>query len=132
MAQQWAIAVQGDMLVARVSGERPPVDSDAFDELSTLWFRIADETRRHRSGRILLVSTVTGVGSSAVNHRVFSGFERFGLPRSTRIALVRANARVRRIMELGVRMARASGWQIELFADEEAARRWLDIAPCAT
>ena len=131
MPHQWAIAVQGDMLVARVSGERPPVDSDAFDELSTLWFRIADEARHQRIGRILLVSSATGVGSSAVNYRVFSGFDRFGLDPSTRIALVRANSRVRRIMELGVRIARTNGWQIELFADEEAARRWLESVPSA-
>ncbi len=132
MPQQSDIAVQGDMIVARVSGERPALDGDAFDELSTLWFRIAQECRRQQLGRILLVSTVTGVGSSAVNYGIFSDFDRFGLNPSTRIALVRTDARVRRIMELGVRVARTHGWQMELFGDEERALGWLRSPPSET
>jgi hypothetical protein len=126
MPQQSSIAVQGDVLVVRMSGERPSSDVDAFDELSALWRQVAEECRCHGVARVLFCSTVTGTGSSSVNFALFSNFGRFGFDPSARVAIVRTDARVRRIMELGVGVARSQGWRLALFGETDAARRWLD------
>lgn len=117
--------VRGDTLVVSVSGDRPASDADARDELLARWYRVAEECKLHGLVRVLFVSSVESPGSSAVTHNIFSDFDRFGLDRSTRIAIVRFNARARRVVQLGVQVARDRGWRMQIFADIDAAQLWL-------
>ena len=117
--------VRDDMLVVSVTGDRPASDVDARDELVARWYRVSEVCKLHRLTRVLFASGVQTPGSSAVTHNIFSDFDRFGFDRSTRIAIVRFNARARRVVELGVHVARERGWRMQIFADIATAQLWL-------
>ena len=117
--------VRGDTLVVSVSGDRPASDADARDELIARWYRVAEVCKLRGLVRVLFVSNIESLGSSAVTHSIFSDFDRFGIDRSTRIAIVRFNARALRVVQLGVKVARERGWRMQIFADIDTAQLWL-------
>lgn len=115
----------GDIVVARVSGEWPPLDQEILAVALEHWSSITNACLERGITRVLSVSEATGVSSSSAALRIYSNPAAFGWDRSIRMAIVRSDARARQIIGMAVQVAKRDGWPFELFADEADGLRWL-------
>ena len=113
------------MLVVRISGTRPVLDADVMEQMWGFWSPIADRCRRDGIRRILSVNSPSGQASSRSMVSLFKRFGEIGLDPSLRMAMVVADVRGRRVIELGAALAVERGWKVRIFATEDQAREWL-------
>jgi len=119
------VTLAGDMVVARMTGEWPTLDREILMHTLEQWSRVTHLCFEHNVRRVLSISDVVGVASSSAALRIYSHPEDFGWDRSIRMAIVRADARTRRIIGMAVEVSKRNGWPFELFASELEGLEWL-------
>ena len=129
MSARFSMAIEGDTLVARVAGERATEDSVALEEAMSRWQQIAERCAERGLWKVMYVTALQGRPSSAVTMNVFKHFDTYGMRARMRIAMVHADASFRRVMELGIRIARTRGWRVQIFDSEASAAQWLSMPP---
>lgn len=127
MAFEFSTSAEGTVLVVRIGGERPAVDSDTVDQLWSFFERAASECCQEGIRRMLVVSGARGSASSAAVLSFYRRLEAIGLDLRTRIAVVVTDDAARRVTQLGVAVAKGRGWDIALFETEQEARAWVSM-----
>ena len=118
---------QTDVLIARISGERPAHDDDALEDFMEMWGRVSDCCRENEIHRVLTLVSVAGNTSSLLVLKFFLQLESFGFERCVRTAIVFSTPRQRRVSQIGIDIASHRGWDMVGFDAEVHARQWLDI-----
>jgi len=125
MDENLSIRVLGDVVVASIQDIQPTPDVNSLLEANTRGHRIAEFCRDRGIRRILYIRTIENEMSSMASHSFYDNLERFGLERSTRMAIVERDGRMRRQMEIGIKVANSKGWHVQLFADPDSGLQWL-------
>ena len=126
MAYIFESALESELLVVRVSGERYERPEDGIAALRDFFTGVASQMVREDLNRLLAVISATGAIRS-LNIRAFYGsLGTMGFKAGMHFAVVFAGQEHDRpILALGVDTAERDGWTIRHFLSESEAREWL-------
>jgi hypothetical protein len=114
-----------DTLTVVFSGDRRVHDFEKIEEQWEFWPAATQRCRSKGIRRVLVLNELAGAISSSYVRDFHSNLDQFGLDRGIRYAMVVRDPRSRSVLSLGIALARAAGWDIEIFEDQPAAGAWL-------
>jgi hypothetical protein len=119
------VSFQDGVLRVTITGTRASAGADGVEEAVQSWRAISNLRKRYKTRHVLVIDNLTGPPSSIRSHAVGASVERTAKSSGVKCAVVIADEEIRRNVVLGTRMATERGANSEVFADVEAAERWL-------